>query len=126
MSGTADMSKSEMIRRSMRCYVLGWWSLVPLLGFALAMLAFVDFRAVVNGMGRRWNAGRTRLLVGAWLAGIGILITLLTGTIITLAIMDSIARGCTPCPSSAANYSFFPGDAGSTGSAPASAAPSPW
>ena len=93
MSATADMSKSEVIRRSMRCYVLGWWSWVPILGFVLAMLAFADFRAVVNGMGRRWNAGRTRLLLGAWLAGIGVLITLLTGTIITLAILDAIAHG---------------------------------
>ena len=93
MSTTADMPKSEMIRRSMRCFALGWWSLVPLLGLIPAMLAFTDFRAVVLGMGRRWNAGRTRLLLGAWLAGLGILITLLVGAVITLAILDAIEHG---------------------------------
>lgn len=93
MSAAADMSKSEMIRRSMRCFTLGCWSLVPLAGLIPALLAFADFRAVVLGVGRRWNAGRTRLLLGAWLAGLGILITLLVGALVTLAILDEIAHG---------------------------------
>lgn len=93
MSTTGDMPKSEMIRRSMRCFVLGWWSLMPLAGLIPAMLAFADFRAVVVGMGRRWNAGRKRLLLGAWLAGLGLLITLAVGALAALAILDSIAHG---------------------------------
>jgi hypothetical protein len=93
MSATSDMLKSQMIRRSMRCFTLGWWSLVPVIGFVPALLAFIDFRAVVLGMGRRWNAGRTRLLIGVWLAGLGMLITLIIGAIITLAILDAISHG---------------------------------
>ena len=87
------MPKSEMIRRSMRCFTLGWWSLVPVIGLLPALLAFADFRAVVLGMGRRWNAGRTRLLIGAWLAGLGILFSIGIGTIVVIVILSNIADG---------------------------------
>lgn len=92
MSTMDDMSKSEMLRRSMRCFVLGWWSLVPVLGVVSAMLAFADFRAVVLHKGWRWNAARLRLMVGAWLAGIGLLLSLGVGTILAMAILRSIAE----------------------------------
>lgn len=87
------MAKSEIIRRSMHCFVFGWWSLVPVAGLIPALLAFTDFRAVSAQVDGRWNAGRTRLLLGAWLAGLGILITLLSGALVTLAILDSIEHG---------------------------------
>ena len=93
MSLPAEMPKSEMLRRSMRCFVLGWWSLVPFIGFFTALFAFADFRAVVLGMGRRWNAARTRLLVGAWIAGIGLLLNLGIGTLVTIAILREIEGG---------------------------------
>ena len=93
MSDPTLMPKSEMLRRSMRCFILGWWSLIPLIGIVPAMLAFVDFRAVVVGMGQRWNAARTRLLLGAWLAGIGLLLSLIVGVLLTFVILDAIERG---------------------------------
>lgn len=93
MNATAEMPKSEMLRRSMRCFTLGWWSLVPAAGFIPAILAFMDFRAVVLGVGRRWNAARTRLLVGAWLAGLGLLLSAGIGAILTLIILHEIANG---------------------------------
>jgi hypothetical protein len=89
----AEMPKSEMLRRSMRCFVLGWWSLVPFIGFGVALLAFVDLRAVVLGVGRRWNAGRTRLLVGAWMAGLGFLLNLGFITLVILAILQAMGNG---------------------------------
>lgn len=93
MNATAEMPKSEMLRRSMRCFTLGWWSLIPVLGFVPAILAIVDFRAVVLGMGRRWNAARMRLLVGVWLAGLGLLFSIVVGAIVTVAILREIAGG---------------------------------
>lgn len=90
MNSADDMPKTEMLRRSMRCFVLGWWSLVPILGVVPAALAFVDFRAVVLGKGRRWNAGRTRLLLGAMLAGLGLLLTLIVGAIVMSAVYSAI------------------------------------
>ena len=93
MSDPTLMPKSEMLRRSMRCFVLGWWSLIPLVGIVPAMLAFADFRAVVVGMGQRWNAARTRLLLGTWLAGIGLLLSIIIGVLLTVAILNAIQRG---------------------------------
>jgi hypothetical protein len=87
MNLAAEMTKSEMIRRSLRCLALGWWSLVPLVGIFTAPLAFADFRAVVAGKGRRWNAARWQLLFGAWLAGLGLMSTLVIGGLIALAIV---------------------------------------
>lgn len=93
MNLTEDMPKSEMLRRSLRCFVLGWWSLVPLLGLIPAALAFADFRAVVLRKGRRWNAARTRLLLGAILAGLGVLLTGIVATVATIRIYHAIMEG---------------------------------
>jgi hypothetical protein len=87
MSLPNDMPKSEMIRRSMRCHTLGWCSLIPIAGVIPAMLAFVDFRAVVVRKGRNWNAARTRLLLGAWLAGLGLAFSTGILTLIGIAIV---------------------------------------
>jgi hypothetical protein len=91
MSTSDDLAKSEMLRRSMRCFVLGWWSLVPVLGVVPAMLAFADFRAVVLRKGSQWNAAVVRLVVGACLAGIGLMLSLGIGTILTIVILKSLA-----------------------------------
>jgi hypothetical protein len=93
MNLSDNLPKSEMLRRSMRCFVLGWWSLVPLLGVVPALLAFVDFRAVVLHKGRHWNAARLRLLLGAWLAGFGLLFSVVLGTLIAIGIIRSLAGG---------------------------------
>lgn len=93
MSTTGEMPKSEILRRSMRCFVLGWWSLLPVLGLIPALLAFADFRAVVLGLGRRWNAARLRLLLGVWLAGLGVLFSLGISTIVTLLILNHLSGG---------------------------------
>lgn len=93
MSESAVMPKSEILRRSMRCFILGWWSLIPLLGIVPAIVAFMEFRAVSAGTGSRWNAARIRLLFGAGLAGAGILLTLILCTLIALAIINNTAHG---------------------------------
>jgi hypothetical protein len=93
MSKPAVMPKSEILRRSMRCFSLGWWSLIPLLGIVPAIVAFMEFRAVGAGARSRWNAAHVRLLVGVCLAGAGILLTLILGTLIALAIINNTAHG---------------------------------
>lgn len=93
MNLTEDMPKSEMLRRSLRCFALGWWSLVPVLGLIPAALAFADFRAVVLRKGRRWNAARTRLLLGAILAGLGVLLTGIVATVAAIWIYHAIMEG---------------------------------
>ena len=87
MSEPAVMPKSEMLRRSMRCFILGWWSLIPVLGVVPALLALWQFRRVAAGTGSRWNAASLRLIAGAWLAGIGLLITV---TLVALIVKVSV------------------------------------
>ena len=87
MNAAADMPKSEMLRRSLRCFALGWWSLIPLVSIVTARLAFADFRAVVVSKGGHWNAARGRLFAGACLAGVGLLLNLVIAAIIALAIV---------------------------------------
>jgi len=87
MNADADLPKSEMIRRSLRCFALGCWSLIPLVSIVTALLAFADFRAVVVGKGRHWNAASRRLFAGACLAGVGLLLNLVITAIIALAIV---------------------------------------
>lgn len=87
------MLKSEMLTRSTRCFVLGWCSLLPLIGIFPAMLAFVDFRAVVLGKGPLWNAAKPRLLIGVWLAALGFLFSLAVGVWLAILVLNKIARG---------------------------------
>ena len=84
------MSKSEMLQRSMRCFVLGWWSLVPLAGVALGILALIDFYAVTLRKGNKWNAARTRLTTGALLAGLGLLLSFILGTCFAIIALKSL------------------------------------
>lgn len=86
------MSKSEMLRRSLRCFVLGWWSLVPVAGLGLALLALVDFHAVVTRKGNLWNAARLRLTTGAVLAGVGLMISFIAGSIVIIATLNRMVE----------------------------------
>lgn len=89
MSELAPMTKSQMLRASLRCHALGWWGLIPIVGLVPAMLAFAEFRSVVLGKGNQWNAARRHLLLGTWLATAGVLLTLLAIAIIVIAWLDS-------------------------------------
>ena len=76
MSDLAPMTKSQMLRASLRCQALGWCGLIPVAGVVPALLAFAEFRSVVVGKGNQWNAARPQLLLGVWLATAGVLISL--------------------------------------------------
>ena len=88
MSQPALMPKSEMLIRSTRCFMLGWWSLIPLFGVVPALLAFSQYSAVTRGSGSRWNAARYRLLAGTWLAAIGLLLTAFLAAAVALTIIN--------------------------------------
>jgi len=90
MSTATEMPKSEMLQRSMRCFVLGWWSLVPLAGVVPAILALLDFYAVTLRKGNKWNAARTRLTLGALIAGLGLLVSFILGTLLAILVLNSL------------------------------------
>ncbi len=89
MNDLPPLLKSQMLQRSLRCYALGWWGLVPVFGLVPALLAFAEFRAVVLRKGGQWNAARPQLLLGAWLAGVGVFLSLTIVVIVCVAIAET-------------------------------------
>jgi len=82
-----------MLSRSIRCHVLGWWSLVPLIGIIPAVLALTDFYAVTLRKGELWNAARGRLTAGALLAGVGLLLGFITGSLLVILLLNRLIDG---------------------------------
>ena len=56
--------KTEMIERSLRCYVLGLLGLIPVLGLIPAILALREHRRVKKGSANQWNPARRYHLWG--------------------------------------------------------------
>ena len=65
----------KVIERSLQCLVCGWWSLVPLLGIPMLVLAFRHYQFVRITAGPDWNPGEKQLKAGIILAGIGAFIS---------------------------------------------------
>jgi hypothetical protein len=89
MSELVTLTKSQMLRASLRCHALGWLALIPVVGLLPAMLAFAQFRSVVLGKGNRWNAARGYLLLGVWLATAGMLLSLAVAAVTVLVVLDA-------------------------------------
>ena len=71
------MDRIETINGSLRCFVFGLLSLVPLLGIPLGVLALLHFRRVAVENGSGWNPARIYLWWGFVLGGMGLLASLL-------------------------------------------------
>ena len=71
------MDKVRVIEGSLRCFVAGCLSLVPLLGIFPAMVAIYSFHAVRRQAGAEWNPARGYLLWGVTLAWGGLAMTLI-------------------------------------------------
>ena len=71
------MDKVRVIERSLRCFIAGCLSLVPLLGLIPAVIAIVLAHQVRNETGQAWNPARGYLIWGSALAWSGLAITLL-------------------------------------------------
>ena len=59
----------------MRCARYGWWSLIPLIGIVMSILAFRDVRFVRRTCGLEWNPASARVKLGITLAVIGLIIS---------------------------------------------------
>jgi hypothetical protein len=67
-----------LIERSLRCFVFGLLSLVPLLGLGPAVIALRLHFRTWSESGGEWNPARRYVTVGFWLAWTGILVSLLS------------------------------------------------
>jgi hypothetical protein len=83
------MNKIEMIQRSNHCLVLGWWSLVPVLGFPFAIGALIDRRRVRKASRGQWNPAATHLRLGAALACLGCAISLVAAALVAAAVANN-------------------------------------
>lgn len=74
MNAPPPLPKSLMIERSLRCFVLGLFGLVPLLGLPCAIRAALESWRVQRHHRGLWNAAQPYLAVGNVLALIGLLL----------------------------------------------------
>jgi len=49
------MTRIEMIEHSLRCFVYGLISLLPVIGLPMAVLSTAQYRRVQRGQGEMWN-----------------------------------------------------------------------
>jgi hypothetical protein len=65
------MDRIKIIERSMRCYMLGWLALLPLVGLILGPMTVLLHQRVWIEAGEDWNPASRHLHAGAILGGIG-------------------------------------------------------
>jgi hypothetical protein len=71
---TAALVKIEMIRHSRECLALGLLSLLPVVGFPLIFLAFLQARRVKRIGGSEWNPAHRLLSRGLACARWGVVV----------------------------------------------------
>ena len=76
------------IQMSLRCFVYGWLSLLPLIGLPASIVAIgLHFRTMAV-CGGEWNPAKRYLVVGYCLAWLGLLITVGAGTGILIGALN--------------------------------------
>jgi hypothetical protein len=85
MKPQPPMGKIEMIERSMRCFVLGLWGLLPVIGIPMALMSLLQNRRVKLGQGAMWNPAERYLFWGALCARIGLWPILIIGVLVAVA-----------------------------------------
>ena len=69
-------ARIHLIEESLRCFMLGWLSLIPVLGLAPGVLAIRLHFLVWAGEDGGWNPAKRYLLAGLCLAWCGIAISI--------------------------------------------------
>ena len=71
MNSSPSMPKTEMIERSLRCFVLGLFGLLPVMGIPMAVMSLAEYRRVMRGQGDMWNPAHRYLFWGGMCARAG-------------------------------------------------------
>lgn len=61
-----------VIKNSLRCYIIGWFGMVPILGIIPAIVAIILYKKVQIESGEGWNPARPHLLCGCILSWFGL------------------------------------------------------
>jgi hypothetical protein len=75
MSTESPPAEVEIVQRSMRCFFLGIFSLIPLIGPVFSVMSFVHSGKVRQLRGSEWNPAGRYWFWGGILAWLGILMT---------------------------------------------------
>lgn len=87
MKSTAPMGKLEMMEASFRCFRLGLWSLMPIIGIPIIFRTLTLNLRVETGSGTMWNPASGYLFWGAMLARLALMLNLvIVTTVICFAI----------------------------------------
>jgi hypothetical protein len=77
MKPRPPLTKIEMIERSMRCFELGLFGLLPVIGIPLAVMSLFQSQRVKLGQGALWNPAQRYWFWGGVCARMGIALTLI-------------------------------------------------
>jgi hypothetical protein len=78
------------IRRSLQVFAWGAASLVPVLGIIAGPVAVLRYFTTRRRFAGVWNPGVQYLNLGAWLGGVGMLLSLVLVGVIVLQILQSV------------------------------------
>jgi hypothetical protein len=85
MKPRPPLTKIEMIERSMRCFELGLFGLIPVIGIPMAVMSLAQFRRVKLGQGALWNPAQRYWFWGGVCARAGLwpilILTVLIGIV---------------------------------------------
>jgi hypothetical protein len=85
-----EMDRVRVIERSLRCYTMGWLSLVPLLGIIAAIRGIILYQRVRMEAGREWNPAGRYLMCGFVLAWVGSLLSILTAGLLFVLLIKLV------------------------------------
>jgi hypothetical protein len=86
MNSSASMAKIEMIERSMSCFMLGLFALLPVIGIPMAVMALAQYRRVKLGQGAMWNPAHRYLFWGVLCARLGLWPIVIAAVLFTAAV----------------------------------------
>ena len=84
------MDKVRVIKWSLRCFRLGWFSLVPILGIVPAAFAITSYGRAKAEAGAEWNPAARFLFWGCVLAWLGLAVSALVVGFAMLIILRSL------------------------------------
>jgi hypothetical protein len=84
MKPPQTLTKIEMMERSLRCFTLGLFGLLPVIGIPMAVLAAADYRRVIKGRGNMWNPAHRYLKWGGVFARMGLALFLVVPLVVGL------------------------------------------
>ncbi len=84
------MSRVDLIRQSLRCFVLGLLGLVPVIGIPASSMAVVQYIHVMRHRSAEWNPAERYLNWGFFFGLFGLVLTFIACALIGLAIVQSV------------------------------------